>query len=92
MKNKTWLITFLTITLSMVIIVCSITIYVDPYMHYHKPLTDKFYYNINNQRSQNNGIVKHFEYDAIITGTSMTENFYASEVDRIFECKSIKVP
>ncbi len=92
MKNKTWLIIYLTVIIILGIIICSITVYVDPYMHYHKPLTDTFYYEFDNQRSQNNGIIKHFEYDAIIIGTSMTENTYSSEVDRIFNCNSIKVP
>ena len=91
MKNKTWLLTFAAITIAAGIGVCSITAYVDPYMHFHKPLTDKYYYGLNNQRSQNDGITKHFDYDTLITGTSMTENFRTTEADRIFGCNSIKV-
>ncbi len=69
------------------------TVYtIDPYMHYHKPNTEKYFYILNNQRSQNDGIAKHFDYDAIITGTSMTENFKTSELDETFGVKSIKVP
>ncbi len=64
---------------------------VDPFFHYHKPLVDDFYYPLNNQRSQNDGILKHFEYDALITGTSMIENFRTSEFDKIFGVNSIKV-
>ena len=47
---------------------------------------------LNNERSQNNGISNHFNYDALITGTSMTENFKCSEMDSIFGTNSIKVP
>lgn len=65
---------------------------IDPYMHYHKPDTEGYFYSLNNQRSQNDGITKHFEYDALITGTSMTENFKTSEMDALFACNSIKVP
>ena len=54
MKNKTWLLIFAALTMIMCIVICSITIYVDPYMHYHKPYSDKFYYELDNQRSQNN--------------------------------------
>lgn len=73
---------------------CSIGFWVykiDPYFHYHKPDLNRYFYSINNQRSQNDGISKHFEYDALITGTSMTENFKTSEMDEIFGVSSIKV-
>ena len=84
MKNKTWLLIFAALTMIMCIVICSITIYVDPYMHYHKPYSDKFYYELDNQRSQNNGITKYFDYDTIITGTSMTENFRTTEADKFW--------
>jgi len=67
------------------------TIIIDPYFHYHKPLTF-LYYPIDSERYQNNGITKNFDYDAIITGTSMTENFRTSELNEIFGVNSIKVP
>lgn len=75
-----------------VLILCSLIIAViDPYFHFHKPL-DSLAYIIDNERYQNNGIVRNFDYDAIITGTSMTENFKTSECDSLFGCNSIKVP
>jgi hypothetical protein len=46
---------------------------------------------LQDERYQNNGILKHFEYDSVITGTSMTQNFSASEFDALFDCQSIKV-
>lgn len=77
-------------------IVCLILIAVpifiiDPYFHYHAPI-EGYSYTIGNERYQNNGIVKYFDYDAIITGTSMTENFRTSELDALFGTNSIKVP
>lgn len=39
----------------------------------------------------NDGITRNFDYDAVITGTSMAENFKASEFDALFGTKSIKV-
>ena len=69
------------------------TVYrVDPYFHFHKPLTDRYYYELDNQRSQNDGILRSFDYDALITGTSMTENFKTSEAERLFGGKFVKVP
>lgn len=66
---------------------------IDPFFHYHKPLKKISYFIDNNQqRYMNDGIVKNFEYDSIITGTSMTENFRSSQFDNLFNSKSIKVP
>ena len=92
MKAKTWLISWLIIVISVLSILSALVYKVDPFFHYHMPDTDNYYYEINNQRSQNDGIIRHFVYDAMITGTSMTENFRTTETDRLFGCNSIKVP
>ena len=92
MKAKTWLISWLIIVISVLSISSALVYIVDPFFHYHMPDTDNYYYEINNQRSQNDGIIRHFVYDAMITGTSMTENFRTTETDRLFGCNSIKVP
>ena len=65
---------------------------VDPYFHYRRPDADRFRYTLDNQRSQNDGIVRHFDYRALITGSSMTENFKASDVERLWGLKTVKVP
>lgn len=72
------------------VIVASTVIYIDPFFHYHKPRPE-FYYTLRNERYQNDGILKHFEYDSIITGTSMTQNFKTSEFDDLFNANAIKV-
>ena len=67
------------------------TAVIDPLFHYHRPLSF-LSYPLHNQRYQNDGILRHFDYDAIIIGTSMTENFKTSEFDRLWNLSSIKVP
>lgn len=67
------------------------TAVIDPLFHYHRPLSF-LSYPLHNQRYQNDGILRHFDYDAIIIGTSMTENFKTSEFDRLWNVSSIKVP
>lgn len=89
-KNKKYCIIFLLILGCLLLIVSSITIYIDPYFHYHAP-NNKFDYKLENERYQNDGIARHFNYDAIITGTSMTQNFKASEMDLLFGVNSIKI-
>ena len=63
---------------------------VDPYFHYHAPDTAAHSYTLNAERYQNDGIVKHFTYDAVITGSSMTSNFKASQMDALFNVHSVK--
>ena len=89
-SNKTWGITALAAFLALLTAIGGLTVVVDPYFHYHKPL-ESLQYRIHNERYQNDGIVKHFDYDAIITGNSMTENFKTSEFDQLFGVQSIKV-
>lgn len=92
MKSKIWIAGWLAIVLVITGTIGFWVYKIDPFMHYHKPNTDGYYYVLSNERSQNDGITKHFDYDALITGTSMTENFKTSEMDDVFECTSIKVP
>ena len=91
MKAKIWLISWLIIVISVLSFLGFWVYKIDPFFHYHKPELDKYFYTLDNQRSQNDGISKHFDYDALISGTSMTENFRTTEVDKLFGCNSIKV-
>lgn len=90
--TKRWICLFLSMLCILILGIGGLVVYVDPYFHYHKPITNRFYYFLNNERSQNDGILRNYEYDAIITGTSMTENFKSSEVDSLWGVKSVKVP
>lgn len=78
--------------MTMLIFVGMWTVKVDPFFHYHKPDTSTYFYSLNNQRSQNDGISKYFDYQGLITGTSMAENFKTSEAEAIFGGTFIKVP
>lgn len=91
MKSKHWNFLVLGGSLFCLLLIAAFTIIIDPFFHYHKPL-DSLEYPLNNERYQNDGIARHFEYDALITGTSMTQNFKPSEFDALFHCKTIKVP
>lgn len=92
MKSKIWIAGFLAGSVILLFILGYNVYVTDPFFHYHKPLTDKFFYFLDNERMQNDGIVRHFDYDAIITGTSVSEYFKTSEMDELFGTSSIKVP
>lgn len=94
MKNKSilFVLEYILIVITILVYVGINVIKVDPFFHYHKPDVGKYYYRLNNQRSQNDGILKFFDYDAIMVGSSMTENFSTTEIDSLFGVKSVKTP
>jgi hypothetical protein len=84
---------FLTtvIMLALTLLVLGTAVFVvDPFFHYRAP-DKKLFYTLYDQRSQNDGITRNFDYDSIITGTSMAENFRASYFDELFGTDSVKV-
>ena len=91
MKNKTYIWITLVLTLLLLLGFGSITLIVDPLFHYHAPLKS-LQYPLFDERYMNYGIVRNFEYDSIITGTSMTENFKVSQFDSYFGTTTVKVP
>ncbi len=89
-KNE-WVRLFCICVLSICVLLGAMVSYIDPWFHFHGP-NPRFYYELNDQRDQNDGIIRHFNYDAMIIGTSMTENFKTSEAEKLFGMKFIKTP
>lgn len=107
-QNKSYSVWIIVTVLDLIVLLVTfslLTIIIDPFMHYHAPL-DGYGYPLNNEwyqdklmayqhnkeRYQNDGIIKNYQYNSIITGTSMVENFKTSEADKLFEVDFIKVP
>lgn len=93
MNFRNWIKIFIFEVIVALLISISLVIIIDPFFHFHKPLKH-FYYSLEGgyERYQNDGIIRHFKYNAVITGTSMTENFKASEAENIFGGKVVKLP
>ena len=91
MKYTTFVVTTLIGMVGFIAGFVGMTVYVDPLFHYHAP-TQGLEYPLFDERYMNDGITRHFEYDSIITGTSMTQNFKTSTFDKLFGTTSIKVP
>ncbi len=91
-NSKKWCLIFVFVELMVLSFAVIWTVKVDPYFHYHKPDTSKYFYEINNERSQNDGIIRHFDYTGMIIGTSMCQNFKTSEAESLFGGTFIKVP
>ena len=74
------------------LLLCTVfVVWVDPYFHFHPPVQG-ISYHLGNERYINDGIGRHMEYDAVITGTSMTENFKTTLFDELFDANAVKVP
>lgn len=75
--------------LGMIGIIIAVFYVFDPYFHFHKPFSFVSY-RLYEERYINDGISRHFDYDAMITGTSMAQNFKTSEMDALFDVQSVK--
>lgn len=63
---------------------------VDPYFHFHRPFSF-IKYRLYEERYINDGIGRNFDYDAIITGTSMAQNYKVSELNELFNVNAVKM-
>lgn len=75
---------FILVTLSLSLLVYA----VDPLQYFHKSSKSVHY---TQERFQNPGFIKNYDYDTIIVGSSMTQNFLPSEVNQVFNGKTIKL-
>jgi hypothetical protein len=89
--HKKWCIATVSVTALCLIAVAGLTMLIDPFFHYHKPLAG-LSYSFGNQNYVNSGIVRHFEYDTLITGTSMVQNFRSSLFQEVLGDNAVKVP
>lgn len=87
MSRKKWAVSFVVLYMAVMLVIGGLVVLIDPYFHFHAPieglsycLEDVFYIN--------DGVSKHFQYNAMITGTSMTRDFKTQEADELFgrEC------
>ena len=89
MKKK-GILTFFIILFIPLFLTAVFVVVIDPFFHYHAPIKG-IPYLLSEERYQNDGIVKHFSYDALITGSSLTQNFKTSDVERLWGKTAIKV-
>lgn len=86
---KKWFIRSLLSLIAVLVVTAAVIIVVDPYFHYHKPFSF-LSYRLYEERYTNDGISRSFDFNAVITGTSMAQNFKPSELDALFGTTSVK--
>lgn len=76
------------------VLIAALGWYIDPYMRYHAPRLDTFlyFYESEDERAVNPAIARYIPTEGLITGTSMTENFRASEAEQLFGIPFQKLP
>lgn len=90
MSGKKFVRLSLILTAAMLAFIAAANIVIDPLFQYHKPWFGMEPV-ITNERYQNAGVIKHFDFDNAILGTSLSENFRVSEVNNIFGGSSAKL-
>lgn len=86
---KKWFVTCMSALLGTILLMLLVFWIFDPYFHFHKPFSFVSY-RMYDERYTNDGISRHFDYDAMITGTSMAQNFKTSEADALFGVNAVK--
>ena len=91
MKRKTWSILCLLGLGGAIVFLCALVIFIDPFQIYR--LATRYMPPIDNttQVYANAGIVRHYDYDSAIVGTSVTENFHPSLMDEELGGRFIKL-
>lgn len=90
MKIKTWLCLVLGGVSLILGSIAAVNIIIDPFLHYH-PMLSFLEYPLKDERYLNDGIARNYDYNAIITGTSMAQNFKPSEFDDLWGARTIKL-
>lgn len=90
-KQKKWFLGTVAGCIGALLLILAAMVIVDPYFHYHGKISG-ISYRLYHERYINSGIVKNFEYDAVITGTSMNQNFKTTQFDALMGTHSVKVP
>lgn len=92
MKSKSYILTSICGILFVLLAIVLVVYYVDPYFQYHVP-NERLAYNMEMKNFSycNAGIAKNFEYDTVVTGSSMSRAMLPSYIDEKFHCQTVKL-
>ena len=90
MSGKKFVRISLILTAAFLVLIAAVNIAIDSLFQYHKPWFGLEPV-ITNERYQNAGVIKYFDFDNAILGTSLSENFLISEVNDTFGGSSVKL-
>lgn len=79
---------FVLILISVLALAASILLFVDPYVYYHRAIGLRQVYD--NSTAMIPGVLRHFEYDTVLYGSSMVQNFDISEMNKALGTNAVK--
>lgn len=79
---------FFLIFVSALALAAAILLFVDPYIYYHRSIGLRQVYT--RSTAMIPGVLRHFEYDTVLFGSSMVQNFDISEMDKLLGTRSVK--
>lgn len=90
-KSLKWIFQFFIGISIILVIQCTAMFMVDPYQYFRKATFYKPIYKASAERFINPGIIKNFNYDSAIVGSSMTENFLSDQFKKALNWNTIKL-
>lgn len=90
MKEKEKYIKMILITLLFLIFQGSIIYLLDPYLRYRKPFYNKVV-GVSGSPALYPGVLRNYEYDSVVLGTSMAQNFKVKELNKYLNGQFINV-
>lgn len=90
-EYKRYIIITFAIIIVLLLAISSVIYYADPFHHYHAALKGQKLYDSYSAYYQNVGLAKYVDYDSVITGSSMTQNFETNQFAALFGGKIIKL-
>ena len=87
MKTGKWLISFIAISLAVLAVLGAFVYFFDPYYRYHGEEKD---YKLLKSRYSDAGIIYNFDYDAVIIGSSLMQNFDMVDFNEKLGCRAVK--
>jgi len=88
---RRFLLTFLGTVVLLLGTAAAFNFVVDPFQFFCKPFLYRPAYFAGFQRYQNVGLARNYRYDTVIIGSSVTENFYPSDVNRALHVNALKL-
>ncbi len=73
----------------LLVLAAAVVIVIDPFFHYHAPISPLKAV-VTKAEYQCVGTIEHFEYDSVLLGSSVAENFNNHWFDEAFDCKTVK--
>lgn len=90
MSGKKWCVLWMILYAVIILLIGSVVIIVDPYFHFHGPI-EGVSYSLENVFYINDGVSKNFNYNAMITGTSLTRDFRTEEAGQLFDKDFVRI-